>query len=377
MKPILKLLLPLASLSLGSAPADLLQPSSTISIAPYTARELVPGVHLLATPPDYLGGVIGNIIIVEQSDGMVVIDSGGTAADGRRAVAYIRSITRKPVTAMVYTHWHGDHPWGGSEIRAAWPGVRIISTAPTQAALRGPTLQYIGFRPDERFETIFLNQISGLLGPVAARARDAGQDDALRQRYVRMERELRARTGDFRGTHLVLPTETFANELLLDDPVRPVQLFHPGRANTDGDAVAWLPNQRILVSGDIVVSPTPFGFYSFPSDWIRVLERFKAMNFAILIPGHGEPQTDSVYLDRLIATLNDLRDQIGPLARQGLSLEDVRGRVNFSAQMAIFGDTNRNRALFEAYWLTPMTVNTYMEANGTPMVQGDESLYGE
>ena len=37
-----------------------------------------------------------------------------------------------------------------------------------------------------------------------------------------------------------------------------------GRANTEGDAIAWLPRQRIVMTGDVVVSPTPFGFFSFP-----------------------------------------------------------------------------------------------------------------
>lgn len=349
--------------------------SAQPDIAPYAARRLAPGVHLLATPPDYRGGVTGNIVVIEQSDGVVIIDSGGTAADGRRAVAFIRSVTARPVKALVYTHWHGDHPQGGSEIRAAWPRLRIISTARTLESLRGPTLRYVGLRPDERFETLFLNQLAGLIAQIEAALRDPAHDEATRGRYRRMLTEVRARQGDIRGTHLALPTETFAEELLLDDRVRPVRLIHPGRANTDGDAIAWLPNERIVATGDIVVWPIPFGFFSFPRDWIEVLQRIKAMNYHILVPGHGEPQTDTAYIDRLAATLADLRAQIGPLAAQGLSLEEVQRRVDWSAQRAIFGDTPRNRLLFDAFWLTPMTINTYMEARGTPMVQGEESIY--
>lgn len=319
--------------------------------------------------------MIGNIVVIEQSDGMVVIDSGGTAADGRRAVAFIRALTSKPITALVYTHWHGDHPQGGSEIHAAWPRVRIISTPQTRAALRGPTLNYVGLRPDERFETIFINQISGLISQIHVQLRNPDHDEAMRARYRRMLAEVQARQRDFAGTYLVMPTETFTDELLLADRLRPVRLLHLGRANTEGDAIAWLPNERIVATGDVVVWPVPFGFFSFPRDWLAVLERIKAMNYRILVPGHGEPQTDTQYLDRLMATLADLRAQIGPLAAQGLSLEEVRRRVDWSGQRAIFGDTPRNRLLFDAYWLSPMTVNTYMEAHGQVMVQGDESLY--
>jgi glyoxylase-like metal-dependent hydrolase (beta-lactamase superfamily II) len=309
-----------------------------LSLEPYVARRIAPGVHLLSTPPEYRGAVTGNITIIEQSRGVVVIDSGLTRADGRRAVDYIRSITRLPVRALIYTHWHNDHPQGGSEIRAAWPGVRIISTAATARTLRGERMQrYVRTRPDERIETLFLNQAAGALAMASAQQRNTALDEATRARWARVEHDTRQRMMDIRGTHLVPPTETFERELLLDDPVRPVRLIHPGRANTDGDAMAWLPNERIVVTGDIVVHPLPFGFYSFPADWLQVLDGIRALNFAILIPGHGEPQTDNAYLDRLTATLTDLRTQIGPLARQGLSLDAVRQRLNWDAQWAIFG----------------------------------------
>ncbi len=346
------------------------------NLTPYAARQIAPGVHLLATPPEYRGAVIGNIIIIEQSDGIVVIDSGLTRADGRRAVEFIRSITRKPVKVLLYTHWHNDHPQGGSEIRAAWPGVRIVSTAATLRTLRGERMaRYISQRPDERIETIFLNQSAGALAFVAAQLRNPRNDEATRARYRRMEADTRERMAAIRGTYLVLPTETFTDELRLDDPVRPVHLRFLGRANTDGDAIAWLPNERVVVTGDIVVHPIPFGFGSFPGDWLDVLERIRALDYRILIPGHGEPQTDTVYIDRLAATLRDLRAQIAPLAGQGLSLAEVRGRVNWDAQRAVFGDTPRNRLLFDAYWLGPMTVNTWMEARGQTPGQGDETLY--
>lgn len=344
-------------------------------LTPYTARQIAPGVHLLATPPEYRGAVTGNITVIEQSDGVVVIDSGLTRADGRRAAQFIRSITRKPVKALVYTHWHNDHPQGGSEIRAAWPRVRIISTPATLRALQGPIQRYISLRPDERMETIFLNQSAATLAFIAAQLRNPRHDEATRARYRRMEADTRERMTAIRGTYLVLPTETFADELRLDDRVRPVHLRFLGRANTDGDAVAWLPNERIVITGDIVVHPIPFGFFSFPGDWLGVLERIKALDYRVLIPGHGEPQSDTAYVDRLAATLRDLRTQIGPLAAQGLSLEEVRRRVDWSAQRAIFGDTPRNRLLFDAYWLTPMTINTYMEARGQRFEQGDENLY--
>ena len=365
---LIALLIAALPLAPSAAPA---QPPSPEALAPFTARELAPGIHLLATPPDFLGPAISNVSIIEQGDGVVVIDSGATAAHGRRIVAYVRSLTDKPVKAVVITHWHNDHPLGVSEIRAAWPNVRVISTEPTRAGLLGAASTSVGPRPDERFDTMILNQLSDSLSRIAALRSNPENTDAQRERYDRMAREMRAFGVDFRGTYLVPPTETFTDALLLDDAERPVRLMFLGRANTEGDAIAWLPRQRIVMTGDVVVAPTPFGFFSFPEDWVGVLERLKALDFALLVPGHGEPQADAVYLDRLIATIGDIRAQVGPLARQGLSLDEVRERVDFSAQTEIFGTTPRLRLTFESYWLNPMVENAWKEARGERIVQGD------
>lgn len=339
------------------------------AIAPFTARDIAPGIHLLALPADWAGPAVGNVTIVEQRRGMVVIDSGGTIAHGRAIVAYIRSITDKPVTAVLITHWHNDHPLGIAAIRAAWPRVRIISTPQTRDGLLGPARTSVGLRPSDFFDTEILNEASQSVSQVRP-LQAAATTDEQRARYDRYIVNLQSFARDFRGTYLVPPTETFTSELLLDDPERPVRAMYLGRANTAGDAIAWLPRQRIVASGDIVVSPLPFGFFSYPESWISVLQRLKAMNYALLIPGHGEPMTDTAYLDRLIGTITDIRTQVGALARQGLTLEQVRERVDYSAQTDIFGTTPRLRANFAPLWLTPMTENAYKEATGQPIIQG-------
>jgi glyoxylase-like metal-dependent hydrolase (beta-lactamase superfamily II) len=73
----------------------------------------------------------GNIVVIEQAQGLVVVDAGGSPASGRAAVAEIRKLSGKPVRFLIYTHYHGDHNLGAGAFRAAWPGVTIISTAKT------------------------------------------------------------------------------------------------------------------------------------------------------------------------------------------------------------------------------------------------------
>lgn len=342
-------------------------------IRPFESRVVAPQVHLLSTPEDYFGPVIGNVTLIEQSDGLVIIDSGLSAANGRAVVRYARSMSDKPIKAVAITHWHNDHPQGVSAIRDAFPDVRIIATAATEAGMLGPEASNIGFAPDPRFD----EAIAKLAEQSKATMQKLLDDPATAE-----DRKARIRLAlpqfdqfveDYRGSYIVPPTETFDRELLLDDSQRPVRLLHLGRANTDGDLVAWLPNERIVVTGDIVVAPTPFGFFSFPGDWIDTIDRIRALGFMTLIPGHGKPQTDSAYLDKLTKAITDIRAKVGPVAKSGVPLGEVRGKLDFANLVELFGDTPRNRQNLENFFIVPMMSNAYKEALGQPIIQGESN----
>ena len=344
---------------------------STVDIAPFVAREIDPKVHLLMTPDDWYAGAIGNVILIEQSDGFVVVDSGTSAGNGRAVVRYVRSLSNKPIKAVMITHWHNDHPQGVSAIRDAFPRVRIIATRGTEAGMLGPESYDVGYTPDPKFDraTSKLLQSSKdnykklLDDPTTAPDRKERIKKALIQ-FDKLE-------ADFRGTYIVPPTETFEHRLTIPDREVPVEMMFLGRANTEGDAIAWLPKQKIVATGDIVVSPWPFGFGSHSGDWIETIGKIKALGFKTLLPGHGAPQSDASYLDKLVAAMSDLRAQIFPLAKAGMSLEDVRKKVDFSKSIALFGDTPRDKANTENLFFAPMTGSVYKEATGKPIIQGD------
>ena len=143
----------------------------------------------------------------------------------------------------------------------------------------------------------------------------------------------------------------------------------------DGDAVVWLPKQRVLVAGDIGVAPVPFGFGSYPNDWIHTLEKLQAYDFKVLIPGHGAPQHDRTYLARLVAAIEEVRTKVAPLVRQGVSLDDARKQLDFSDQAQGFvGADTWLRRWFKEYWIGPLLTSAYKEARGEPIIQ---SLAGE
>lgn len=341
----------------------------------YEAEEIAPRVYALQSPEPLHYQPLGNVTAIAQRDGFVLIDAGGTAAAAERVIALLRRIDPDlPVKAIVITHWHGDHVLGLRRLLAEWPNARTISTEATQRSLNDPdTLAYVPTE-DRAATATMLSRMRQGADAFAQRAADETLPPEAREGLLRASRVLYQHSGDLASPDNVriATTETFHDRLLLDDPEAPVELWFLGRANTDGDAVAWLPRQRVLVTGDIVVAPMPYGFSSFPADWLETIARLKAFDFALLVPGHGRPMRDAAYLDRLAALIADLRAQVGPIARQGLPLDEVRRRVDFSAQRAIFAGTDRwRRFLFDAYWVEPIVRSAWLEARGEPIVQGE------
>lgn len=169
--------------------------------------------------------------------------------------------------------------------------------------------------------------------------------------------------------------EGFDGRLALPDRRAPVEALFLGRANTDGDAVVWLPRQRVLITGDVVVAPFPFGYGGYPADWRQTLNKLRSYDFRVLVPGHGPPQHERAYLDRVSAAIDDIRAKAAPLAAAGLSLDDVTRRVDASAQIQAFaGDDPWLRRWTQDYWLRPIIASAYKQAKGQPIVQ---SLRGE
>lgn len=319
--------------------------------------------------PSFQVQPIGNVTVIEQSDGLVLVDSGGSPGAGRRIVEMVKALSAKPVKAVVITHWHGDHPQGLSEILKAWPKARTIATRVTQAHLRDPATMNTPATFDAGADAAFQKQVQGF----AAYTRDmasAATNPREKAGWEAGERLFNQYALDMRGATTVPVAEGFDERLDLPDARAPVEVRFFGRANTDGDAVVWLPRQKIVATGDIVVAPFPFGFGSYPADWIATLAKVWALPFKTLIPGHGTPQHDRAYLDKVSAALADIRSQVAPLASQGLALDETRKRIDASAQLRTFaGDDPWLRRWTGDYWLGPIVASAYKEAKGHPIVQ--------
>jgi cyclase len=192
---------------------------------------------------------LNNTGFIVGDDAVVAIDATSTERRTRSLLDAIRSVTTTPVRTLVNTHHHGDHTNGNCLFADATViGHRLCRD--------GVLAQVIG-----GLEAVF--------GPVE------WGDLTIRPPEVVFDERLTLYVGDVR-----------------------IELHHLGTpAHTTNDVVAWLPDQRVLFTGDLVFNGgTPFMLMGSVEGFLEALLRLRGFGAATLVPGHG-PVCDAAAID--------------------------------------------------------------------------------
>ncbi|WP_372781041.1 MBL fold metallo-hydrolase [Phenylobacterium sp.] len=318
--------------------------------------------HLIYKPNPTDPPFEGNVVVIEQTQGLVVVDAGGSPPSGEAAVAEIRKISRKPVRYLIYTHYHGDHNLGAGAFRAAWPGMIVVSTARTRENMTGAPMAYVAG---------YAKSYSDMADFAASQAADMKLPAAVRDGWARTAKAGPGMVAGYTGLTVYPADKTFTDRFSIPDAEAPIEVLFLGRGNTDGDAVVWAPRQRLLAAGDLVVAPIPYAAHTYPGEWIATLKKLEALDYAYLVPGHGPVMTDRTYVEKVIAALETVRAQVGPLARADVPLAEVRKRIDLAPMKASFtGDDPWLKVLIDAVFTGDLVSNAYKEARGEAVVQG-------
>jgi len=329
-------------------------------------KQVANGIHLAYRPEPLRYIVEGNVTIIINRNDVVVVDGSGAPASAQQVIAYIRALTSKPVSVLVNTHGHGDHTVGNQEYARAFPGVEIIARPEvrvymtSEGPMSGGNIDYVR----QIAQSVASRQEAGRkeIAELEASAAPDTVIAVLRQYY---EHDIYIRQQEYRTVQVTPPTMTFEGRLVLYRDNRRIEILHLGVGDTSGDAVVYLPDDRVVITGDMVVHPIPYGFSHFPLEWASTLDALAALDFDILIPGHGEVQTDRVYLDQVRDLLRDVRTQVQRGIDNGQDLETIRQHIDLSRQQRLFArDDPVLRYFFTEYFSNAHITRTYRALTG-------------
>jgi glyoxylase-like metal-dependent hydrolase (beta-lactamase superfamily II) len=226
-----------------------------------------------------------NTGIVVGDDAVLVADAQATPVMAQDVVNRIRGVTDKPVKYVVLTHYHAVRVLGASGYRAQ----EVIASHDTYDLI------------------------------VERGAQDMQSEI---ERFPRLFRAVESVPG------LTWPTMTFRGEMTLWLGKVEVRLMQVGRGHTKGDTIVWLPQERILFSGDLVeYDATPYAGDAYFEDWPRTLDTLAALRPEKLVPGRGPALTDARQIAEALANtrafVSELYAAVAAGARSGKDLRAI------------------------------------------------------
>jgi glyoxylase-like metal-dependent hydrolase (beta-lactamase superfamily II) len=314
--------------------------------------EVAPGVHVFMTAPYGDVGLDGNSVAIVSNDGVLVFDTNGTPAASAAVLAQIRTLTDQPVKYVVNSHWHWDHWYGTETYKQAFPDVTVIAHEKTVAMMRGPAIEFN--RPGIEQQ---------LPGYIASLEKRAAADPKLQP----LLDEDRFFLDQKKNAHLVVPSTTFQQQTDLRLGDRVVSVRHLDRAVTPGDAFLYLPKEKVLITGDLLVNPIAYALSSYPTGWLRTLEALDRLDVRVIVPGHGEPLHDKSLLRAHIDVMRELLRAGRDAKARGLDPDQARDEVLpklHDLMVKVTGDDPKRNQEFKVYLVDWYMHRVYDELNG-------------
>ncbi len=250
--------------------------------------------------------------MVVTDEGVVLIDHGATHKGARMIHDAVRAITDKPIELVINTGGQ-DHRWLGNGYFKAL-GARIVANEDAVSDQKA--------RLQDQ-----LSRLGSLIG-----------DDGLD------------------GTEAVYADETFTDRKLLTIGDTRIEIHHAGHAHTPGDSFAWLPDHKILFSGDIVYTDCMLGIgpQSAHRSWIAAFEAMAAKQPEILVGGHGRPADLAKATADTYNYLVFLREAVQAFMDEGRGMEEIgeidQSRFGYLENFDALKGRNAQRVFVELEW---------------------------
>ncbi|MBK9544528.1 MAG: MBL fold metallo-hydrolase [Dehalococcoidia bacterium] len=247
---------------------------------------------------------LNNTGCIVGQDTATAIDSTGTEARARAWHAALRTVTPKPVTTLINTHSHGDHTHGN-----------------------------------------FMFADSAIIGSELCRREIIASGTRAHALFPMIE---------FGDCPVTPPTVTFEDRLsVYVDDLR-VELIFVGPAHTTNDIIAWIPERKLLFSGDVIFNGgTPFALGGSVGGWLEALDVVEGLGAETIVPGHGP-----VCGPPVIQEVRDYLQFVQETAKRGMSAGTP------PLELAQSLDLGRFESLHDKERLVPNLHRAYSELRG-------------
>lgn len=247
-------------------------------------------------------GMVSNVTFVVGKQAVAVVDTGASFNQGKLIHDAIRRQTQLPIKYVINTHVHLDHIFGNQAYKADAPEFVAHKNFQQELAAKGAYYQS------------------------------------------------RMQTAEFAGSEIVEATRLIDKTETIDLGERPLQLTAVQRAHTNHDLMVYDMKTTTLIAGDLVFVEHCPVIDGSVSGWLAVLADIQALDFSLLVPGHGPVQNDKSALVKMMRYLGDLRAEVRVAIDNQIDLDIASNTVlqDAAPQWRLF-DEYHKRNVIAAY----------------------------
>ena len=250
--------------------------------------------------------------VVITPEGVVLIDSGGTYQGAQRIHEAIRSLTEIPVKIVINTNSQ-DHRWLGNDY-FRHQGARIIAHRKTVE-----------------------DQKANLNDKLTRLANTVGEKG-------------------LEGTQAAYADEVFVDTLDITLGETTLQLIHVGPAHTPADVIVWLPNKKVMFSGDVVYTERMLSVRSYSNSglWLKAFDTMAAFEPEYIVPGHGHVTVLEKAREDTYSYLRFLRETVAEFMESGGDIADIgtldQSKYSYLANYELLKGRNAQQVFQELEW---------------------------
>jgi cyclase len=274
-------------------------------VSPAPAQDLGPhftkikdGIYVQTAKSTPQANSNGSLIVT--SEGVVLVDTGQTAIDGREIADAVKKLTPQPVRFIIDTETHPDHTYGHFLFS---PPAVIINHEGAGAEMKQ------SFDP---------------------------------KRMTELENQSPEMKAALQGFRLIPPQIEYADKLTLRVGERTFELLNLGTTHSLANTAVWLPNERVLFAASVAVEDqinTIRPHTNIP-DMLAMMKMMKALNAEVVVPGHGAPTTNKMF-DFYTGFLETLLQRVGQLMNEGKTLDQIKAELRMPEYENLAGAKER------------------------------------
>jgi glyoxylase-like metal-dependent hydrolase (beta-lactamase superfamily II) len=274
----------------------------------------------------------GNTGVIVGDNAVFVIDACYLPSRARADISLIKLVTTKPVKYLGITHWHMDHNNGIVAYTDSFPGVQVISERKSAEYIPlNSTWWAISSAKENSAKRKAIDDLKRELaiGKDTATGSAFSNEEIIKRKKIIEQRKNELH--ELSNLKVVPPNKLFDKEMSVDLGNREIVLKDWGKANSVHDVTYYLPKEKILFAGDIIVQiPIPFTFESWPTSWIKVIEEIEKMPLNAIVTGHGPVLTDLTYTKLLRDFFGAAIAKVNKALAEGLTLNQLKAGADFS-----------------------------------------------